>query len=247
MAKSERRYLEQKSKLDRQFHKEDKEHTLQGNINRFVLTQKQLGLSNVIDNNVITFLEAPAGTGKTSTVLFNYCKRYLTSKEQDILIIRTPVEAGEDKIGFLPDDKKAKLEPHFAAYRKILTDFLGPKFAADFEKRIVFDIPNFQLGQTWDNKLVLLDESQQKSPLILKLLLERIGVNTKVVVCGDPSQLYNGGKRNGLTDAITRFTVEDAEAEFGKRSKYSGVGYYKMTAEDVMRSDIVKTVIEAYS
>ena len=241
MAKSERRYLEQKSKLDRQFHKEDKEYALQGNINRFVLTQKQLSLSNVIDNNVITFLEAPAGTGKTSTVLFNYCKRYITSKELDILIIRTPVEAGEDKIGFLPDDKKAKLEPHFAAYRKILTDFLGPKFAADFEKRIIFDIPNFQISQTWDNKLVIIDEAQQLPPLIIKLLLERIGVNTKVVVCGDSTQLYSGGKRQGLRDAVSRFINEDGTP------KYSGVGYFCMTADDVMRSDIVKTVIKAYS
>ena len=241
MAKSERRYQEQQSKLARQFHKEDKEHTLQGNINRFVLTQKQAQLSDVIDNNVITFLEAPAGTGKSSTVLFNYCKRYLTSKEQEILVIRTPVEAGEDKIGFLPDDKKAKLEPHFAAYRKILTDFLGPKFNADFEKRIIFDIPNFQISQTWDNKLVIIDEAQQWPPLIIKLLLERIGVNTKVVVCGDSTQLYSGGKRQGLRDAVSRFINEDGTP------KYGGVGYFCMTADDVMRSDIVKTVIKAYS
>ena len=244
MAKSERRYLEQKSKLDRQFHKEDKEYALQGNINRFVLTQKQLGLSNVIDNNVITFLEAPAGTGKTSTVLFNYCKRYITSKELDILIIRTPVEANEDRIGFLPDDKKAKLEPHFAAYRKILTDFLGPKFNADFEKRIIFDIPNFQLGCTWDNKLVLIDEAQQLPPMILKLLLERIGVNTKVVVCGDPTQLYVGGKRNALTDAVNRFTILEGS---DRKSRYNDVGYFKMSVDDVMRSDVVRIVIKAYS
>ncbi len=244
MAKSERRYQEQQSKLARQFHKEDKEHTLQGNINRFVLTQKQAQLSDVIDNNVITFLEAPAGTGKSSTVLFNYCKRYLTSKEQEILVIRTPVEANEDRIGFLPDDKKAKLEPHFAAYRKILTDFLGPKFNADFEKRIIFDIPNFQLGCTWDNKLVLIDEAQQLPPMILKLLLERIGVNTKVVVCGDPTQLYVGGKRNALTDAVNRFTILEGS---DRKSIYNDVGYFKMSVDDVMRSDVVRTVIKAYS
>ncbi len=244
MPKSERRYQEQLSKVDRRFNKTEKEYVVQGNLNRFILTPVQQELSRVIDDNTITFLEAPAGTGKTSVVLHNYCKRYLASKEQDILIIRTPVEAGEDKIGFLPDDKKAKLEPHFAAYRKILSDFLGGRFGADFDKRIFFDIPNFQLGCTWDNKLVLIDEDQQMSPLITKLLLERIGVNTKVVVCGDPSQLYAAGKRNGLTDAISRFTVETRD---GRASKYQDVGYFKMTADDVMRSDIVRTVIKAYS
>ena len=125
MAKSERRYLEQKSKLDRQFHKEDKEYALQGNINRFVLTQKQLGLSNVIDNNVITFLEAPAGTGKTSTVLFNYCKRYITSKELDILIIRTPVEANEDRIGFCPTIRKLSQSRILLHIERSLQTFSG--------------------------------------------------------------------------------------------------------------------------
>lgn len=244
MPKSERRYQEQINKLDRRFNKTEKEHVVQGNLNRFILTDVQKDLDAVISSNTITFLEAPAGTGKTSVVLHNYCKKYLMDKGQDILVIRTPVEAGEDKIGFLPDDKKAKLEPHFAAYRKILTDFLGPKFNADFEKRIVFDIPNYQLGCTWDNKLVIIDEAQQLPSLILKLLLERIGVNTTVVVCGDPSQLYSAGKRNGLTDAINRFTVETKD---GRASKYESVGYFKMTADDVMRSDIVKTVIKAYS
>lgn len=245
MPKSERRYQEQLSKVDRRFNKTEKEYVVQGNLNRFILTPVQQELSRVIDNNTITFLEAPAGTGKTSVVLHNYCKRYLASKEQDILIIRTPVEASSDKIGFLPDTKEAKLEPHFAAYRKILGDFLGQKFNADLGKRIIFDIPNFQLGCTWDNKLVLIDEAQQKEPLILKLLLERIGVNTKVVVCGDPSQLYSGGKRNALSDGINRFTVETPDG--GREPKYDQIGYFKMTAADVMRSDIVKTVIQAYS
>lgn len=245
MPKSERRYQEQLSKVDRRFNKTEKEYVVQGNLNRFILTPVQQELSRVIDDNTITFLEAPAGTGKTSVVLHNYCKRYLASKEQDILIIRTPVEASSDKIGFLPDTKEAKLEPHFAAYRKILGDFLGQKFNADLGKRIIFDIPNFQLGCTWDNKLVLIDEAQQKEPLILKLLLERIGVNTKVVVCGDPSQLYSGGKRNALSDGISRFTVETPDG--GREPKYDQIGYFKMTAADVMRSDIVKTVIQAYS
>lgn len=244
MPKSERRYQEQLSKVDRRFNKTEKEYVVQGNLNRFILTPVQQELSRVIDDNTITFLEAPAGTGKTSVVLHNYCKRYLASKEQDILIIRTPVEASSDKIGFLPDTKEAKLEPHFAAYRKILGDFLGAKFNADLGKRIHFDIPNFQLGCTWDNKLVIIDEAQQIEPLILKLLLERIGINTKVVVCGDPSQLYSGGKRNALSDGVNRFTVETSA---GREPKYEQVGYFKMTAADVMRSDIVKTVIQAYS
>ena len=218
-----------------------KDERAQGNLNRFVPTANQNKIVTSICNNTITLLEAPAGTGKTSTVLYTYCKDYLKNTNMDILIIRTPVEAGLDSIGFLPDTKEAKLEPHFAAYRKILTDFLGPKFNADLGKRIHFDIPNFQISQTWDNKLVIIDEAQQLPPLICKLLLERIGMNTKVVMCGDPTQLYSGGKRNGLTDAVERFV--DASGQ----PKYKDIGYVTLDAEDVLRSDIVKTVIKAYS
>ena len=86
---------------------------------------------------------------------------------------------------------------------------------------------------------------QMMQPLIMKLLLERIGVNSKVIVLGDPSQLYNAdAKRQGMADAIQKFFIKEEDKHV---AKYPDIGYFEFSIDDCMRSDIVKTVLEAYS
>ena len=212
-------------------------------LEEFTPIESQKELIEEVANNSLTFVEGPAGTGKSSSILYHFCHKYLLNNYMNIVIVRTPVEAGDDRIGFLPSSKEEKLEPHFASSRKILEDFLGTeKVKCDTGKRIHFTIPNFILGATLDNSLIFIDEAQQLSPMIMKLLLERIGNNSVCVVAGDSSQLYaTDKKRNGLKDAIGRFIDEEGIA------KYPDIGYHKLEAEDVLRSDIVKTVIEAYN
>lgn len=211
-------------------------------LEKFIPTESQKDLIHEVASNTLTFVEAPAGTGKTSSVLYHYCHQYMVDDTKQIVVIRTPVEAGDDKIGFLPSGKSEKLEPHFANVEKILNEFLGGKFKTDKGKRIHFTVPNFILGSTLDNALILIDEAQQISPLIMKLLLERIGTNSTCVVAGDSSQLYATDKRrSGLRDAIERFVDEEGVGRFPQ------IGYHKMEVEDVMRSEIVKTVIKAYN
>lgn len=211
----------------------------------FKLTESQKELVDKINNNTLTFVDSVAGTGKSTAVLYAYVKEYLRDSTKQIIIIRTPAEAGGlDKIGFLPNELSQKIEPHFASSKKILEQLLNKgKVETDLEHRIKFKIPNFELGATWDNSLVLIDEAQQLQPMIMKLLLERIGVGSTVAVIGDGTQLYasEAAKRNGLTDAIKRFFTEDGTA------KYPDVSFHKFSVDDVQRSDIVKTVIRAYS
>lgn len=211
-------------------------------LSEFIPTAKQKDLIDKIDNNTIIFVDAVAGTGKTSTVLFKFCKEYLVNRNMDIRIVRTPVEIGLDKIGFLPDNLDSKLAPHFASTQKILEDFLGKgKVKADLGKRIHFMPVNYALGATYDNCLILIDEVQQFSNMMLKLMLERIGKNTKVVVAGSTDQLLgSGGNRNALNDAYHRFFNEDGT------SKYPNVARHSFGVDDCMRSDIVKDVIRAY-
>jgi phosphate starvation-inducible PhoH-like protein len=214
---------------------------------RFTPTPEQKTLHNKMRSNTLVFVDAVAGTGKSAGVLWLYCQEYLKDPTKQIVITRTPVEAGADKIGFLPNDLSAKIEPHFASSRKLLEEFLGKaKVETDLGKRIHFLIPNYVLGSTLDNTLWFIDEAQQIQPLIMKLLLERIGTNTKCVVGGSSEQLYVTDKnRNGLADAKSRFF--DYTEEFGYLPRYDDVEYHTFGIDHVMRHDIVKTVIKAYN
>ena len=216
-------------------------------IKSIALNDKQKEFYDVINNNIITFCKSPAGCGKSLTALYYAVQNYLLNSSDDIIVIRTPVENNSDKIGFLPDTLEAKLEPHFASAKNILETLLTKgKVECDLGKRIHFKVPNYMLGSTLDNSVVIIDEAQALQPLILKLLLERVGINTKVIVLGDPTQLYvNDRSRNALSDAINRFCRTNHEGSVVP--KYDNIGYFEFNIDDVVRSDIVKTVITAYS
>lgn len=214
-------------------------------LKEFILTPSQKELVNKIRANVITFVDAEAGTGKSSAVLHHFCQEYLLDKQKQIIVIRTPVEAGPDKVGFLPNDLASKCAPHFASSKALLEQFLGKGVVeTDMDHRIFFKVPNFCLGATYDNALILIDEAQQIQPIILKLLLERIGINTTVVVTGCSSQLYIKDKdRNALADAIKRFFVS---SESGKKAKYKDMAFHEFDLEECHRADVVKDVIRGY-
>lgn len=218
-------------------------------LNEFHPTEAQWEYIDKIRNNKIVFCEAVAGTGKSSAALWAFCKEYVKDTNTKIMVLRTPVDLGTDQIGYLEGSKTMKCAVHFESTRSILNEFLGKgKVDDDIAKgRIVLDIPNFQLGRTWDNFYVLIDEVQQMSPLIIKLLLERIGKNTTVVVAGANDQLYSTDrKRNGLKDAISRFFTE-SDGRMISKFKGEPIAYHSFSVDSVMRDDIVKTVLRAYS
>ena len=217
-----------------------------GALEKFIPTKSQKELINKIRQYTLTFVDSVAGTGKSSAVLYHYCKEYIADNKKKIVVIRTPVEAGEDKIGFLPSTENDKLLPHMSSTRAILEKFLGKgKLETDFEKRIFFKPPNFMLGCTMDDSLVLIDEAQQLSPMILKLLLERTGNNTKVVIAGCSSQIYaTNTKRNALKDAIGRFFTQTEDGII--EAQYPDMAYHEFDIDECHRSDVVKDVIRAY-
>lgn len=201
----------------------------------------------IIGEHKITFVDSSAGVGKTSVALFYACQQYMADVNKKIVFVRTPAEVGKDRIGFLPGaattGMEDKLGPHFESTKALLVDFIGKgKMEADEGKRIFFTIPNFALGKTFSDTIYIIDESQLLEPLILKLLLERIGLGTQAIVLGSSGQMYadNGNGRNALRDAVTRFFNED------KSKKYERIGYYKFPLEACMRDDVVIDVITAY-
>ena len=211
----------------------------------FHLTDPQKELCNKIRENTLTFVDSVAGTGKSSAVLYHFAKEYNRDPSKKIIVIRTPMEAGGmDKVGFLPNSLEEKVAIHFASSKKILEQMLNKgKVETDLGHRIHFKIPNFVLGETLDNSLIFIDEAQALQPMIMKLLLERTGVDSTVVVAGCSSQLYGaeGNKRNGLKDALGRFF------DTSMNPIYPDVAFHKFEIEDIQRSEIVKTVIKAYS
>ena len=165
------------------------------------------------------------------------------------------VTGNSDRIGFLPAGMTDKLEPHFASAKMILESLLSKgKVETELEKKIFFKVPNFCLGCTFTNSVVLIDEAQSLSPMILKLLLERIGENTKVIICGDSTQVYTKSNgRNGLTNAMERFfETSNGELDRDPVNKnltplFDNICYHRFGIEDVVRSEIVKSVLTAYS
>ena len=215
------------------------------------LSDSQKVCLSIIQNNIITFVEGLAGTGKTLVSLYASIAHYKELPSNRIVVIRTPMEATlHDKVGFLPDDLKSKLEPHFASTKLLLSSLINPlKVESDLasaHKKIEFGIPNFMLGCTLDNCFIIIDEAQTLNPVIMKLLLERIGRNSKIVILGDPSQSYSANTdRQGMRDALSKFFV--IEGNEVTKPKFKDIGYFKFEIDDCMRSDIVKTVLEAYS
>jgi predicted ribonuclease YlaK len=213
---------------------------------QFQLTDSQQEFANKIIANDMVVCSSPAGTGKSLTALYTFVQMYLRDPSLNITVVRTPVEVGADKVGFLPNSLSEKIEPHFASSKLLLTKLLNKgKVETDLEHRLHFKIPNYLLGSTLDNTLLLVDECQELPPLIMKLILERIGINSKVVILGDPTQRYsNEAGRNGLSDVLQRFFYKDADGNFV--SKFKDIDHHAFTIDEVQRSDFVKTVLTAY-
>lgn len=212
----------------------------------FKPTSKQKEIIYSICDNDLTLCSASSGTGKTTTAIWQGLKEVKAGNFKRILFIKTPNESTDDKIGYLPSSAEDKLAVHFEATRSVFQQFMSAEKLAMEEKhgRILMKIPNFVQGATFDDTLIIIDESQSISPPILKLLLERSGFNTKCIVLGDKRQRYSKDKReDGFTDLVQMVTDVD---EDGRYSRIETIGYVEMTAADNMRSDLSKLIVSLY-
>lgn len=200
-----------------------------------------------MDEKEMTIVSAPSGCGKTSVVVWKALKDYAEGRYNQIWFIKTPVENGDDKLGFLTGSFDDKLLVHVETTKSIFTQFMSPqKLENDINnKNIIFTIPNFLQGRTIDNSIIIIDEAQQMSPLTLKLCMERAGKDSHVVVIGDNKQTYAVSKRpNGFEDWVNRVTYRIGTALVPKHG--DRLGYIKLSSRDNMRSDLSKYVTEMY-
>jgi len=203
---------------------------------------KPLGLQNdcvdSFNKNVFSVVDAPSGCGKSTTALWWALTQMKTHNYQQLVFIKTPTEVGDDQIGYLSGSESDKLSAHMDTTKRIFHELMSKnKLENDMSKdRIRLTVPNFLLGITFDNAIVVVDECQTMSPNTIKLLTERCGQNTKYILLGDSGQRYSVKKRqDGFADFIERTTMTHQGARWSKFEPF--VGYVKMTRDDNQRSD----------
>ncbi|MDP6582843.1 MAG: PhoH family protein, partial [Vicinamibacterales bacterium] len=188
-----------------------------------------------VTDNIITFAIGPAGTGK-SWLAVALAVRALQAGQVDRIVLTRPlVEAGE-RVGFLPGDLMAKVDPYFRPLYDALFDMLDMDTAQRLLERGEVEVAPlaFMRGRTLNNSFVILDEAQNTTPEQMKMFLTRLGFGSRVIVTGDISQTDVPGGRSGLAD------LESVLANI------SGLDFVYLTSRDVVRHRIVQDIVEAY-
>ena len=184
--------------------------------------------------------------GKTTTVVWK-ALNLIGKGYRKIVFVKNPTEAGDDQIGFLTGNEGSKLEPHFDSMRGVFLDFMNKGKLESDEKNgnIQFKIPNFLLGATISDAIVILDECQTYSPNTLKLLMERVDDSCKLLILGDSQQRYSVKKRDdGFTDLLKRVTAVDERGRYSVEPLFK---YVELTTNENKRGAISKRVTEIYS
>jgi phosphate starvation-inducible PhoH-like protein len=184
----------------------------------------------------ITFCAGPAGTGKTFLAVAAAVDALERDAVKRIVLTRPAVEAGE-KLGFLPGDLAAKVDPYLRPLYDALYDLMGyDKVNRSFERGAIEIAPlAFMRGRTLNHSFVILDEAQNTTPEQMKMFLTRIGFGSKAVVTGDVTQIdLAKGQPSGLVDA--RATLEGVR----------GIAMTEFQSDDVVRHPLVQAIVDAY-
>lgn len=196
----------------------------------------QLKLVKEFDKNDMVFAIGPAGSGKTYTAIA-LAVRALKNKEiKKIILSRPAVEAGE-KLGFLPGDMKDKIDPYLQPLYDALQDMIpAAKLKEYMELNIIQIAPlAFMRGRTLNDAIVILDEAQNTTTQQIKMFLTRMGMNTKMIVTGDMTQIdLPSSQTSGLVQAIKIL------------KGVKGISFIELNKKDIVRHKLVTRIVEAY-
>jgi len=185
----------------------------------------------------LVFGIGPAGTGKTYLAMAMAASALKAGIVDRIIMTRPAVEAGE-KLGFLPGDLQAKVDPYLRPLYDALYDMFPLRVVEQYVERGVIEIAPlaFMRGRTLNRSFVVLDEAQNATIAQMKMFLTRLGFDSKAVVTGDITQSdLPQGSRSGLVDAV------------GVLSNIDGISIIQFTTADVVRHELVQRIVEAYA
>jgi phosphate starvation-inducible PhoH-like protein len=190
---------------------------------------------DAIGRNVVTFGIGPAGTGKSWLAVACAVRALHAGEVERIILTRPAVEAGE-RLGFLPGDLMAKVDPYLRPLYDALYDLLEPEGAQRLLERGTVEVAPlaFMRGRTLNSSFIILDEAQNTSPEQMKMFLTRIGFGSRAVVTGDITQVDVPGGRSGLENLEPILTGIE------------GLSWVRLDQRDVVRHRIVQDIVNAY-
>jgi phosphate starvation-inducible PhoH-like protein len=188
-----------------------------------------------VADGIVTFAIGPAGTGKSWLAVAMAIRAMKADLVDRIVLTRPLVEAGE-RVGFLPGDLMAKVDPYLRPLYDALFDMLDAEHAQRLLDRGQVEVAPlaFMRGRTLNNSFIILDEAQNTTPEQMKMFLTRVGFGSRVVVTGDISQVDVPDGRSGLEGLESMLTG------------INGLSFVRLGARDVVRHRIVQDIVEAY-
>ena len=199
-------------------------------------TDGQRRYVQAIRDHDLTFCVGPAGTGKTYLAVAAALEYLHARMMKRIILVRPAVEAGE-KLGFLPGDLEAKVNPYLRPLLDALRDMLDFQKVREYLNEDIVEIAPlaYMRGRTLNEAFIILDEAQNTTVPQMQMFLTRMGDGSKIVVTGDTTQLdLPPGTRSGLKDAVNRL------------AKIDGVAMARMRGQDIVRHPLVQKIVVAY-
>ena len=199
-------------------------------------TENQQLLVKAFEKNDLVFATGPAGSGKTFIAIALAVKALKNKQVRKIILSRPAVEAGE-KLGFLPGEMKDKLDPYLQPLYDALQDMIPALNLKEYMENNVIQIAPlaFMRGRTLNDAVIILDEAQNTTTHQIKMFLTRLGLNAKMIVTGDMTQIdLPASVTSGLKEAMN--ILKGVE----------GIGWVEFNKKDIVRHKLVQRIVEAY-